>query len=88
MAVAVSHRPVTVEALVRSKVSPCGICGVQIGTEQDFYLRISVFHCQYPFQQRTITIFICTLLLPEDQWGADWNSHQKVMLFRKCDNIE
>jgi hypothetical protein len=30
---AVSRRPLTAEARVRSRVSPCGICGGQRGTE-------------------------------------------------------
>jgi hypothetical protein len=32
MAQAVSRRPLTAEARVRSRVGPCGICGVQSGT--------------------------------------------------------
>jgi hypothetical protein len=32
MAQAVIHRPLTVEARVRSRISPCGICGGQSGT--------------------------------------------------------
>jgi hypothetical protein len=32
MAQAVSQRPLTAEAPVRSRVSPCGICGGQSGT--------------------------------------------------------
>jgi hypothetical protein len=33
MAQAVSRRPPSAEAWVRSRVSPCGICGGQSGTE-------------------------------------------------------
>ena len=36
MAQAVSPRPLTAEALVRSRVSPCGICGRQSGTGTGF----------------------------------------------------
>jgi hypothetical protein len=32
MAQAVSRRPLTAEARVRSRVSPCGVCGGQSGT--------------------------------------------------------
>jgi hypothetical protein len=32
MAQAVSYRPLTTEARVRYRVSPCGICGAQSGT--------------------------------------------------------
>jgi hypothetical protein len=36
MAQAVSRRPLTAEARVRSRVSPCGICGGQSGTGTGF----------------------------------------------------
>jgi hypothetical protein len=32
MAQVVSRRPLTAEALVRARVSPCGVCGGQSGT--------------------------------------------------------
>jgi hypothetical protein len=43
MAQAVSHRPLTAEARVRNRVSPCGICSVRSGTETGFLrvLRVS-----------------------------------------------
>jgi hypothetical protein len=47
MAQAVSRRPLTAEARVRSRISPCGICGGQIGTETGFPLSYSVLPCQY-----------------------------------------
>jgi hypothetical protein len=33
---AVSRRPLTAEAQVRSRVSPCGVCGGQSGNGTDF----------------------------------------------------
>jgi hypothetical protein len=47
MAQAVSGRPLTVEAQVRSRVSPCGIFGGQSGTGTGFSPSTSVFPCQF-----------------------------------------
>jgi hypothetical protein len=46
MAQAVSRRPLTAEARVRSRVSPCVICGGQSGTGKGFSPTASVFPCQ------------------------------------------
>jgi hypothetical protein len=46
MAQAVSLRPLTAEARVRSRVSPCGICGGQSSTGTGFSPNTSVFTCQ------------------------------------------
>jgi hypothetical protein len=47
MAQAVSRRPLTAEARVRSLVSSCGICGGQSGTGTCFSTSTSVFPCQF-----------------------------------------
>jgi hypothetical protein len=43
MAQAVSRRPLTAEARVRTRVNPYGICGGQNGTGTGFSLSSSVF---------------------------------------------
>jgi hypothetical protein len=47
MALAVSRRPLNAEARVRSRVSPCGICGGQSGTGTGFSPNTSVFPSQF-----------------------------------------
>jgi hypothetical protein len=47
MALAVSRRPLTKEATVRSRVSLCGICGGQNGTGTGSSPSTSVFPCQF-----------------------------------------
>jgi hypothetical protein len=47
MAQAVSRRPLTAEARVRSRVSPRGICGGQSGTGTGLFPSTSVFPCQF-----------------------------------------
>jgi hypothetical protein len=47
MAQAVSCRPFTMEAQVRARFNPCGICDVQSETGTGFSLSSSVFLCQY-----------------------------------------
>jgi hypothetical protein len=47
MAQAVSRRPLTAEAQVRSRVSPCEICGRQSGTGTGFSPNTSIFPCQF-----------------------------------------
>jgi hypothetical protein len=43
MAQAVSRRPLTAEARVRYRVSPCGICGGRSGTGTCFFPRVRRF---------------------------------------------
>ena len=47
MAQAVSRRPPTAEAWVRSRAGPFAICGGQSGTGTGFTPRISGFPCQF-----------------------------------------
>jgi hypothetical protein len=47
MAQAVSRRPSTAESRVRSRVSPCGVCGGQSGTGTGFSPSTLVFPCQF-----------------------------------------
>jgi hypothetical protein len=68
MAPAVSRRLTTAEARVRSRDSPCGICGGQSGTGKGFSPSTSVFPCQFhstdaPLQgkRKKLIIFITGL---------------------------
>jgi hypothetical protein len=47
MAQAISRRPLTAETRVRSRVSPCGICGGQSGTGTGFSPSTSVVPCHF-----------------------------------------
>jgi hypothetical protein len=53
MAQAVSRRPLTAEARVRSRVGPCGIYGGQSGTGTGFFPSTSVFPCQFHSTEKT-----------------------------------
>jgi hypothetical protein len=44
---AVSRQPVTAEARIRARFSPCGTYGAQNGTGTDFFPSSMVFPCQY-----------------------------------------
>jgi hypothetical protein len=77
MAQAASRRPLTAEARLRSRVSPCGICGGQSGTGAGFSPSTSVFPCQFhstgaPLQGKTkkLIIFITGLHNKPKNCGA------------------
>jgi hypothetical protein len=60
MAQAVSRRPLTAEARVRSRVSPCEICGGQSGTGTGFFSELSVFPwCSIICKTRFKKLLIC-----------------------------
>jgi hypothetical protein len=69
VAQAVSRRPLTADTQVRSRVSPCGICGGQSDTGTGFPPSTSVFPCHFhstcaPLHGETkkkLTIFITGL---------------------------
>jgi hypothetical protein len=62
MSQAVIRRPLTAEARVRSRVSPCGICGGQNGTGTGFPPSISFHRCSISRKnEKKITIFITGL---------------------------
>jgi hypothetical protein len=61
MAQAVSHRPLTAEARVRSRVSPCRICGAQSDTGTRFPPSPVGSPLSASFRQCSILSFIVTL---------------------------
>jgi hypothetical protein len=49
MAQAVSRRPLTADARLRVRISPCGICGRQSGIGTSLTPSFKGFLCQYNF---------------------------------------
>jgi hypothetical protein len=75
MAQAVSRRPLTAEARVRSRVSPCETCGGQVALGQVFPPSTSVFSCKFhssgaPLQGKTKTRIIFTTGLHKKPQGC------------------
>jgi hypothetical protein len=52
MAQVISRRPLTAEARVRTRVTPCAICGGQSGTDTSFSPSSSVFPVTRSFRRR------------------------------------
>jgi hypothetical protein len=91
IAQAVSRRPLTVETRVRSRVSPCEICGGQSGTGIGFSPSTSVFPCQFhstgaPLQGKTkkLFIFITGLHNKPQGCGASVGSAAGPFTTKKC----
>jgi hypothetical protein len=80
---AVCHQPLTAEAWVRARFSPCGICGGQSGTGTGFSSNSSVSPCQY---YSTVAFHIHILCRVEQR--ARWshaidmnNNHMEKKIF-------
>jgi hypothetical protein len=89
MAQAVSRRPLTAEARVRSLVSPCGICGGHSGTGTGFFPS-TVFLCQFhstgaPLLGKRI-VFITRLHNKPQGCGASVASAAGPFTTKKCTN--
>jgi hypothetical protein len=94
MPTAVSCRPLTAEARVRSRVSPCGICGGPNGNGTDFSPSTSVFPCQFhstgaPLQGKTKKLSSssqrCTISL--QGCGASVASTARPFNKKRCPNL-
>jgi hypothetical protein len=70
MAQAVSRRPLTAEARVRSRASPRGICGRQSGTGTGFPLSISFHRCSITRNNEKLIVFITELHSKPQGCGA------------------
>jgi hypothetical protein len=81
MAQAVRRRPLTAEARVRSRVIPCGICGVKSDTETGFIheyfgfpLSILFHRCFFTKKTKKLIIFITGLHNKPQGCGASVTS--------------
>ena len=88
MAQAVSRRPVTAEARVRSQVSPCVICGGRSGTGTVFSPNTSDFPCQFhstgsPLLGKTKKTFIFIIELHNKPQGCYASVASAAGLFTK-----
>jgi hypothetical protein len=68
---ALSRRPLSSEAWVRSQASLCEICGGKSGIGTGFLPSTAVFTCQYS-TSAPYSIFMCMLLVPEEQVDVVW----------------
>jgi hypothetical protein len=95
------RRPLSADARIRSRVSPCGICGGQSGTGTGFSPSTSIFPCQFhstgaPLDGRTkknyLIIFITGLHNKPQGCGASVASaagpftRNKTTQFTLCDD--
>jgi hypothetical protein len=94
MAQAVSRRHLTAEARVRFRVSLCGICGGQSGTETGFSPGTSVFPCQFhstgaPLDGKTkkLIIFITGLHNKPQGCGASVPSAEGPFTTKKMKDL-
>jgi hypothetical protein len=86
MAQAVSRRPLTAKARVRSRVSPCGICGRQSGTGTGFSpvnFIVPVLHYTEK-RERLIIIFMTELHNKPQGCGASVASVVGPFATKKC----
>jgi hypothetical protein len=87
MSLAVSHRPVTSNAVAANPAQPMGkfvVDKVTLGQELLCYfdfLLISFYLCSE-------LIFIYVLILPEEQTDEDWKTFQKTKLFWKSRELD
>jgi hypothetical protein len=79
VAQAVSCRPLTTR--IRSKVSPCEVCGGRNGTVTGFSLSILVFPMYMSYHQCSALIYIYTLLLPAGHRSKAWEPSKKQFSF-------
>ena len=84
MAQAVSRKPLTTKARIRSQASPCEICAVQSGTVTDFCPSTCVSPVSN-FHQRSKPIFIYMLSLPDGQRGKTCEPSKKQCFFHNTD---
>ena len=77
MVLAVNYRPLTTETRVRSKFSPCDICGGKSGIGWDFSPGTAVFLLSLSLHQCSKFISTYSLLLPEGQTGRVWEPSKK-----------
>jgi len=86
MAQAVRLWPLAKEDRVLSQVSPCEICGGQIGSGRGVSRSISFLPCWYHFHQCFILILIYLLFLSEGQSGKTWENSKSIQKSRSIEH--